>query len=93
LNTDHERRKESKTPSPEEKETYPQQEIRDSLEMWESYCPKNDTRISQKLKKSNSRYWKQRNSKTRTREKYGKQAMFRMRFKISRETCMKEENK
>jgi len=53
LNTDQERREESQTPSQDEKETYPRQEIRDSLEMWESDCPRNDTGISQKLKKSN----------------------------------------
>jgi len=65
-------KEESQTPSQEEKETYPQQDTRDSLETWGSYCQRNDTRIPQKLKKSSSAYWKQRSSKTRTREKYKK---------------------
>jgi len=54
-------------PSQGERETYPQQETRDSLEMWGSYCQRNDTGIPQKRTKSNSTYWKQRNSKPRTR--------------------------
>jgi len=38
LNTDQEGREESQTPSQEGKEAYPRQEIRDSPEMWKSYC-------------------------------------------------------
>jgi len=80
-------------PSQEERETYPQQETRDSLEMWGSYCQRKDSGTSQKRKKSNSKYWRQRNSKTRTREKYRRQATSTTRSKTSRETWTKEEKK
>jgi len=93
LNTDEERKEVSQTPSQEEMDTYPRQETRDSLETWESYCQKNDTGISPKLKKSTPTYWKQRNSKTRTRERYRRQATSTMRSKTSRETWTKEEKK
>jgi len=88
-----ERKEESRMPSQEQRETYPQQETRDSLETWGSYCQKKGTGISPKGKKSNSKYWKQRNSKIRTREKYRRQATSTTRSKTSRETWTKEEKK
>ena len=84
---------ESQTLSQEERETYPQQGTTDSLETWESYYQKNDTGIFQRLKESSSTYWKQPNSKTRTKERYKRQARSTTRSKTSIVTWKKEEEK
>jgi len=93
LSTGQDRREESQPISQEDKETYPRQAIRDSLQRSESYCQRNDTGISQRLKQSSSMYWKQQNSKTKTRERSKRQARSTTRSKISRETWTKEEKK
>ena len=90
MNTDQERREENQTPSRGEKETYLRQEIRDSLEMGESYYPKNHNGIFLRPKKSSSTYWKRPNFETRTKERYRGQVKSTTKSKVSKETWTRE---
>jgi len=92
-NTDQQKKGESQTPVQDERETYPPLARRDSHAMWRSYSQENDAGISQRRKKSSSMYWKQQNSKTRTRERCKRQATSTTKFKASKETWTKEEKK
>jgi len=93
LSTGQKRREESQKHSQEEEKTYPQQEIRHSLEMWESYSQRNNAGISPGLKKSNSRYWKRPNFETSTKEKYRKPVKATTKSRTTKETWTKEEKK
>ena len=78
-------------PLPEEPETDLLQATKDSQGLWASYYQKKDTGTSQTPQTSNSTYWKQQSSKTRTRERYKKLARLTTKSKRSKGSLIKEQ--